>query len=141
MRRYVAYLREKASERAPEEITEQTADADLRYRKAKAEIMELRAEELKGQMHRSEDVLAVTNALVETIRAEILALPGALAVDLAAADTPAKAAGIVRDGINALLNRMTEYEYDPKQYEALVMKREKWMDEREQEPGEAEPAG
>lgn len=127
VRRYVVYLREQAKSKAPDG---DAADADLRYRRAKAEIMELKAAELKGQTHRSEDVEAVTEAMVATLRSEMLALPGALAVDAADADTPAKAANVVKRGVNDLLNRMAGYHYDPKKYEKLVMEREKWMGEK-----------
>ena len=131
VRKYVVFLREKANGKKQDLPTaEEAAEADLRYRKAKAEIMELKAAELKGQMHRSEDVEAVTNAIVATLRSEILALPGALAVDAADADTPAMAASVIKGGVNDMLNRMAAYRYDPAAYERLVMEREKWMGDK-----------
>ena len=145
VQRYLTHIKKQASgvdqtDQGDSKIKE--ALASLRYRIAKAEIMELKARELKGQMHRSEDVETITEALVATIRAEILALPGALAVDAAHADTPAKAAAVIKQGVNDLLNNMANYHYDPVAYAKLVMKREQWMgSEQDESEGDSGKTG
>lgn len=62
---------------------------------SKATIAKLEADELKGTMHRAEDVAALTEDLVYTIRGALNALPGRLAVDVAAVSTPAEASEVI----------------------------------------------
>ena len=93
VRKYIAYLSDKANGRDQKnrktEEEKLAAEADLK--RAKADMAELQLKELRGQMHRSEDVEAITTDLVYTIRSMIIALPGRLAVDVAAVDTAPEA--------------------------------------------------
>ena len=87
VQQYVDYLQEKANRKADgvdDPLTlEQMALADLRWKSARAGKAELELAELKGQMHRAEDVEAVVSDMIARIRSSILALPGRLAVDTA----------------------------------------------------------
>lgn len=85
-RAYVQYLREKAAGRNSKGIPEskelEKFEAEVRIKRAKAQIAELEAQELQGIMHRSEDVAALTEDLLYTIHNSLVALPGRLAVDV-----------------------------------------------------------
>lgn len=100
--------------------------ADMNLKKAKAAIAVLEANELKGKMHRSEDVVAVTEDLVYSIRNMLVSLPGRLAVDVAHAENEAEAAIIIRREVNKVMEELANYKYDPKRYEEIVRKRQSW---------------
>ncbi len=100
--------------------------ADVTLKSSKAKIAKLEADELQGKMHRSEDVAALTEDLIYTIRSSLMALPGRLAVDVAAAATPAEAAEIIRKEVHALMRELANYKYDPEKYEERVRERRNW---------------
>ena len=102
--------------------------AETQLKTAKAFIAKLEAEELQGNMHRSEDVAAMTEDLVYTIRSALLALPGRLAVNVAQAATPAEASEIIRLEVHAVMKELSEYKYDPKKYEERVRQRMQWAE-------------
>ena len=77
-------------------------------------------------MHRSEDVAAMTEDLVYSIRNMLNALPGRLATDVAGTDNPAEAADIIRREINRMLRELANYHYDPEAYAARVNERRQW---------------
>ena len=135
--KYIKHLQDKlAKKTAPEEASDDEirklkAEADLK--EAKAAIEQLKKKEFEGMMHRSEDVEAITTDLIMAVRAELLALPGTLAVDVAAAQSAAEASGIIKEAVNTILNSLSEYKYDPKKYAKLVREREKWMNEQEKQ--------
>lgn len=101
-------------------------EAEMNIKKANAIIKVLEAKELQGKMHRSEDVAALTEDLVFTIRGMLLALPGRLAVDVAAVQEPAEAAEIIRKEVYAIMQELFKYRYDPKKYEERVRERRSW---------------
>ena len=91
-------------------------------------IAKLEAEELKGTMHRAEDVAALTEDLVYTIRGALNALPGRLAVDVAAVSTPAEASEVIRKEVSKVMRELAGYHYDPKKYEERVRERRDWSE-------------
>jgi len=115
---YIEYLRQQKdsgpSNPADDEARRLKADADLK--EAKAAIETMKKEEFEAVMHRAEDVEKVVSDLVVAVRAELLALPGTLAIDVAHTDSPAEAAGIIKTAVNR---------------KKLVREREKWMNETE----------
>lgn len=104
------------------------AKADADYKAAKAAQEELELAELEGNMHRSEDVEAAFEQLTYNMRSEILALPGRLAIDVVAAETPAEAANVIQEQINAVLQSLSEFEYDPAFYAERVRERKGWTE-------------
>lgn len=138
-RAYVKYLREKAAGRDDKnpEAESKKLDADVRLKTAKADMAEMNAAELQGRMHRSEDVEAMTNDLVYTIRAMLAALPGRLAVDVVNAKTSAEAAVTIRAEVHKVLEELSRYKYDPSEYIKKVRERQKWA-EADDEPDEAD---
>ena len=98
---YIKYLSDKAygkeqksTDTVQAEADKLRAEADLKTHKAK--IAEMQLNELEGTMHRSEDVEAMTNDLVYNIRAQIMALPGRLAVDVAQINDANEASALIR---------------------------------------------
>lgn len=105
-------------------------EAEVRLKKSKAHIAELEAAELQGKMHRSEDVEAITNDLIYSIRGSLMALPGRLAMDIAPEMTAAEAAEIIRKEVALLMQEMAQYRYDPAKYEERVRERMDWEVEK-----------
>lgn len=133
VRRYIIYLQEKVnSKSASKDDTENEsrkikAEADLKT--VKAEIAEMERDELRGEMHRSDDVEAMTTDLVFAIRGMLLALPGRLAIDLAPISNPAEISERIKQEVNAILLELSNYQYDPEAYKKRVRDRLGWGDE------------
>ena len=130
---YIKYLSDKANgketknaDNAKAEADKLRAEADLKQSKAK--IAEMQLKELEGKMHRSEDVEAMTNDLVFTVRSMIMALPGRLAMDVVRAGTANEASALIRAECHIILNELAGYQYDPELYQRRVRDREGWGD-------------
>lgn len=102
--------------------------SEVQIKASKATIARLEAEELRGLMHRAEDVEAITEDLVYTVRGGLMALPGRLAVDVAACGTPAEASAVIRREVYKLMGELAAYRYDPKKYEERVRERRDWSE-------------
>jgi phage terminase Nu1 subunit (DNA packaging protein) len=131
VRRYIAYLQEKCNSKggnskddAENESRKIRADADLKA--TKAEIADMELQELKGEMHRSEDVEAMTTDLVFTIRGMMLALPGRLAIDLANINNPTEISERIKQEVHAILLELSNYSYDSDAYKKRVRDRQGW---------------
>ena len=130
---YIRYLSDKANgkdsksaDTVQAEADKLRAEADLKQSKAKIADMQLK--ELEGKMHRSEDVEAVTNDLVYTVRSMIMALPGRLAMDVVQASNANEASALIRSECYKILNELAGYQYDPEVYRRRVRDREGWSD-------------
>ena len=130
VRRYIAYLQEKCNSKggskddSENESRKIKADADLKA--TKAAIAEMELQELTGEMHRSEDVEAMTTDLVYTIRGMLLALPGRLAIDLATIDKPAEISERIKQEVHTILQELSNYTYDADAYKKRVRERQGW---------------
>lgn len=125
---YIEYWKNRAKEadlNIDDEQRKLKADAD--WKEAKADIEKMKRDELRGSLHASADVEAVTSDLVMTIRAALLSLPGQLAVDVANAQTPAECSGIIKEAVNEVFNTLSQYQYDSDEYKKLVRERTRWM--------------
>ena len=130
---YIRYLSDKANgkEAKPADTVKAEADklrAEADLKQSKAKIAEMQLKELEGKMHRSEDVEAVTNDLVYTVRSMIMALPGRLAMDIIKVPTASEASAMIRAECYKILNELAGYEYDPEVYQRRVRDREGWSD-------------
>lgn len=134
VQRYIRHLSDKANRRGtPEGLEEQKLEAEVRLKEAKAEEAELALDELRGSLHRSEDVEAVTTDHVLLLRSMLLAMPGRLAVDCAQARTAAEASERLRREVNDILARLAEYRYDPEEYRRRVRERRGWEEAADEE--------
>ena len=137
VQRYISFLNKDAVNEEDVKLERARRAADVTLRASKAQIAKLEAEELQGKMHRSEDVAAMTEDLVYTIRGMLLALPGRLAVDVAAVTTPAEASEVIRKETFKVMKELADYRYDPAKYEERVRERRDW-ETREKQNGDDE---
>ena len=129
MQDYCAMLDARAEpEKSDADLKRENAKsaAEITLKAAKATIAQLEAAELQGKMHRSEDVAAMTEDLIFTMRNMLAALPGRLAVDVAAAESAAEAADIIRREVHSIMAEIAKYRHDPAKYEERVRERKKW---------------
>lgn len=126
VQKYIKFVsrNEMSEEEVKLEKTRRTADVTLKA--SKARIAKMEADELQGKMHRSEDVAAMTEDLIYTIRSALLALPGRMAVDVSAAESPAEASELIRKEVYKIMGELAGYRYDPKKYEERVRERQNW---------------
>lgn len=104
-----------------------SAIADALLKKSRAIILELEAAELRGEVHRLEDVEHFYMEACAELRGMVLALPGRLAVDLANATDPKEVIARVQQEIDEILAHFIEqHSYDPKKYAERVRERRKW---------------
>jgi len=136
---YVEYINSGKEDSNIEIAKIKKAMQDARLKEAKADIEELRAKELKGEMHRSEDVAAITEDMIYSIRSALIAFPGRVAIDAHACGSAAEVADVLTKEIHKVMRELAEYHYDPARYEERVREREKWnldtMDEETEGEG------
>lgn len=134
VRRYIAFLeKEKKQEsEAEREQSRKRARADVEWKESRAKIAKLQAEELEGTMHRAEDVQAMTEQLLYAVRGSLSALPGRCGKELAETDNVREAIAILRREVNAAMDELQNFRYDPDAYKRLVRDRKNW----EQDHGE-----
>lgn len=125
MKNYCDYLEERAVERDTEtkKLDRAKLQADASIKVAKAAIAKVEADELLGKIHRSEDVEAVLEELVYTIRGALLSLPGRLAVDVAGVSDVSEASEIIRKEIYSILEELSNFQYDPAKFQERVRQR------------------
>lgn len=126
VQRYINFLSKPAVDEEDAKMEKAKRISEAQIKAAKATVAKLEADELKGKMHRSEDVAAMTEDLIYTIRGALTALPGRLAVDVAAVSTAAEVAEIIRREISKIMGELASYRYDPKKYEERVRERLSW---------------
>lgn len=108
-------------------------DGEARIKQAKAETEELKLKELRGELHRAEDVEAIVTDHALYVRSLLLAMPGKLAVDVANINTAAEAAERIKKEVYHVLNAAVDYRYDPEEYAKRVREREGWKDMQNEE--------
>lgn len=129
---YTKYLSDKAygreQKKNSEELEKEKLSAEVRIKKAKAEVAEKELQELNGELHRAEDVEAITTDHVLFFRSMLMALPGKLAVDLAGTHTAAEQSARVKQEVNFVLDSLADYKYDPTAYAKRVRERQGWKE-------------
>ena len=127
---YIKYLSDKANGREKKEADAQLEteklSAEKRIKEAKAEMAELELQELKGELHRASDVEAITTDHVLYMRSMLMAMPGKLAVDVAALSSAAECAERIKQEVYTVLNNLADYRYDPDEYKRRVRERNGW---------------
>jgi phage terminase Nu1 subunit (DNA packaging protein) len=132
VQRYISYAGNGRISKEEQKLEMLKKAADVKIKKARAEILLLESEELKGNFHRSEDVETITTDLVMTIRSMLTALPGRLAVEVAQHTSAEECSIIIKDQINGVLKALSDYEYNPKKYEERVRQRRAWAEAMEE---------
>lgn len=77
--------------------------AETTMKASKATIAKLEAEELKGTMHRAEDVAALTEDLVYTIRGRSMRCPDGWPLRWRPVSTPAEASEVIRKEVSKVM--------------------------------------
>lgn len=132
--KYTAYLRDGAQSDAALDFEERKAKAEAELKENKLEQERLKLAELEGTMHRSDDVREATESLVYSVRGQLVALPGRLAVDVTACKSAAEASEVIRREVNRILDDLTKYRYDPAFYASQVRDRQGWREMTDEEP-------
>ena len=131
---YIRYLSDKAHGRERKEksaeLEEAKLQAEVNIKTAKAEAAQMELDELRGKLHRAEDVEAIMTDHVLFLRSMLMAMPGKLAVDLAGDHTAAEQAERVKREAYYILNQLADYKYDPAEYKKRVMERQGWENHR-----------
>lgn len=129
-RQYCAFLAEKLKAQDKSNVIlaleESKLRAEVDIQTAKAEAAQLELDEMRGKLHRAEDVEAITTDHVLFLRSMLMAMPGKLAVDLAGNHTAAEQAERVKKEVYFILNQLADYRYDPDVYKQRVMERQGW---------------
>ena len=133
---YMDSLNEKVTKSAEEKKMDKAKQAaEVKLKVAKANMADLQAKELAGKMHRSEDVQVFTQELIDTVKNALLSLPGRLAVEVSLCDTAEECSVLIKEAIRDVLGELSEFDYDPEKYEALVRERQN-MDEKTEDESE-----
>ena len=126
VQRYINFLSKPQISEAEQKLETAKRQSEAQLKLSKAQLAKMEVEELKGKLHRSEDVEGFTEDLIYTIRAALLSLPGRLSVDVTAAQSPAEAAEIIRKEVHKVMRELAAYHYDPEKYAEKVNERRDW---------------
>lgn len=126
VQKYISFQGKDDLSEEEEKLEKGQRKAEVTLKISKAQVAQLEAAELQGKMHRSEDVAAMTEDLIYTIRAALVALPGRLAVDVTEAKTAAEASEIIKKEVYTVMKELSAYRYNPKRYEERVRNRRNW---------------
>lgn len=125
IKKYITYLQDALNKKSKntEEQETKKLDVEIRLKEAKASYAEMELNELKGKMHRSEDVQALIEDLAATIKGMIAGLPGRLAMDVVNLETAAEVSDVIEKACYEILNQLSEYEYNPDYFKERVQQR------------------
>lgn len=123
MRAYCSTLEARRGDDDTADVELKRKKAEAKLKESKAAIAEMQAKEFQGKMHRSEDVQKMTADLLYFVRGGLVALAGRCATDCAACSEPAQVQKIIEREVREILKDLSEYRYDPKKYDELVRQR------------------
>lgn len=126
LKSYIEFVQKPIVADEEAKLEKAKATAEIKYKKAKADRATMETEELRGNMHRSDDVRAITEDMLYAIRNGLVALPGRLAVDVASCQTAAEAYEVIKREVHVLMREIAEYKYDPGKYDEAVRDRMAW---------------
>lgn len=126
VQKYISFQGKDDLNEEEEKLEKGRRKAEVTLKISKAQVAQLEAAELQGKMHRSEDVAAMTEDLIYTIRDALVSLPGRLAVDVVTAKTAAEASEIIKKEVYTVMQELATYRYDPRKYEERVRDRRDW---------------
>ena len=126
VQRYINFLSKPHVSEAEQKLETARKQSEAQLKLSKAQLAKMEVEELKGRLHRAEDVEAFTEDLIYTIRSALLSLPGRLSVDVAATSSPAEASECIRKEVHAIMRELSNYRYDPEKYAERVNERRNW---------------
>lgn len=128
VQKYAAFKSSTAADGEALRLNFAQHSAETQLKMSRAAISKPQADEMKSIMFRAEDVAAITEDLIYEIRDALVALPGRLAADVAAANTAAEASEVIRKEVHKVMRELSNYHYDPKKYEERVRARIDWSE-------------
>lgn len=122
---YIKYLQDITSgkKRTSEELEKEKLEAEIIYKKSKADLSVLELKQLQAKLLRAEDVQIFTENLAATIKSSLSALPGRLAMDVCNLTTAAEIEEIITDGVNEVLENLSQFEFDIEFYKERIRER------------------
>lgn len=126
MKGYLELLSEQsAKDPEIEELDKKKRQLDNSIKASKAIKENFFAKELQGEMHRSEDVRAMTEDLLFAVKNGLTTLIGRLSVEIAGISDPADIPGVIKREVYLILNQLSNYKYDSRKYKQRVDERRK----------------
>lgn len=118
IRSYVEYLEnenelKKAKEDDLAALKLKIMEAEIDYKRVKADMEVLKFTEMSRNMHRAEDVKEAFEQFARTIEEAIVKLPEKLATPLLKASSPAEAEEIIKREIDFVLEKLANFRYEP----------------------------
>ena len=132
---YIDTLQNKERTAEEKKLDKAKIAAEVKFKVARASMAELQAKELSGKMHRSEDVQIFTQGLIDMIKSTLLSLPGRMAVDLSLCETAEECSILIKEEVKDILREISEFDYDPEKYEALVRERQNLDEKADEDEG------
>lgn len=111
MEMYIKYLESKCMIDEAD-LEKQKLQAEIDYKRYKADIVELELAELESNMHRSEDVERFVGELLNAYKSQLLSLPGLLAPELIGMDSVAEISEKIKKETHNMLESLAAYRYD-----------------------------
>lgn len=136
VQKYIEYTVNKTEEKGGKDKEDEKLQVEIDIKKTKLKMEQLKLNELEGNMHAAEDVENMTTDLVMCVRSNLLAMPGRLAVELAAIDNAAEISAVIHKTVCDVLNELANYSYDPEEYRKRVRERQGWLDDEQRESEE-----
>lgn len=111
VKEYVKYF-EDIHSNDTDSLEKQKLQAEVDYKRHKADIVELELAELESNMHRSEDVECFVGELLDAYKSQLLSLPGLLAPELIGMDSVAEISEKIRKEAHNMLESLAAHRYD-----------------------------
>lgn len=124
---YIRHVEERAAKKNGGGKEQEKNQVEVDIKRTKLRMAELQLEELEGKVHLAEDVESFTDDLVLCVRANLLAMPGRLAVPLAEMGDASEVSSRIHEEVCAILEDLAGYEYDPKEYKKRARERQGWF--------------
>lgn len=131
IQRYIKYLDDLSKRRFMgntniEELQKEIMLQERNLKEAKAIQESLKAAEMKGRVHASEDVREMLEAWSELVASQINAIPNIAAVDACQAQTENDARVAIENAIRPIQEYLSTCKYNPDAFKAKVRERLKW---------------
>lgn len=134
IKEYIEYLAKREVENFSS-LDEEKIHEEIRFKRAKADMMELELKELVGEMHSAEDVESMTTDLILAVRSSLLSLPGRIGVDVAELKTASECSEVIKKAVYEILEDLSYYEYTPEKYQNRVRERQGWKEKMGEQDG------
>ena len=95
-------------------------DVDAESKRLDNELKQLKLDEMRNALCPREAFEFIFSDFCLGVKGRLLAMPGRLAVDVHAAQSPAECAEIIKKQVNETLNELSEYKFDEKRLTEIL---------------------